>query len=65
MGKIIHIVFSESAGWSLKHAYRKKSIVCDEIIVLYDNISHGIKYLGHIKLDINNSIVLTRIKVIL
>jgi hypothetical protein len=42
MGKIIHIVFSESAEGSFKHAInRKKSIVGDKIIALYDNLSHG------------------------
>ena len=42
MGKIIHIVFSESAEGSFGHAInRKKSIVGDKLIALYDNLSNG------------------------
>lgn len=42
MGKIVHIVFSESAEGSFKHGINRiKSIVGDKLIALYDNMSHG------------------------
>lgn len=42
MGKIIHIVFSQSGEGSFKYAInRKKTIVGDKIIALYDNLSNG------------------------
>lgn len=42
MGRVIHIVFSESAEGTFKHGInRKKSISGDKIIALYDNMSHG------------------------
>jgi hypothetical protein len=41
MGKINHIVFSESAEGSFKQAIKIKSIVADKLIALYDNLSNG------------------------
>jgi predicted transcriptional regulator len=42
MGKIIHMVFSESAEGSFKQAIKIKSIVADKLIALYDNLSNGV-----------------------
>jgi len=42
MGRVIHIVFSESAEGSFKHGMNRiTSIEGDKLIALYDNISHG------------------------
>ncbi|KNF10208.1 protein of unknown function DUF1835 [Gottschalkia purinilytica] len=43
MGKVIHIVFSESAEVIFKYAInREKSIVGDKVISFYDNLSNGV-----------------------
>ena len=42
MGKIINIVFSESAECGFKQAIKKEVIQTDKLIALYDNLSHGL-----------------------
>jgi hypothetical protein len=41
MGKLIHIVYSESAKGSFKQAIKGKFITGDKLIALYDDISNG------------------------
>lgn len=42
MSKIVHIVYSQSAEGSFKQAIKKKIIVADKLIALYDNLSNGV-----------------------
>lgn len=42
MSKTIHIVFSEGAEGSFRHAVKKEIITGDKLIALYDNLSNGL-----------------------